>query len=141
MNALLQIADWDLLFAGGRKANDAAFQAYAVLYDQLEQYGLEPQVIDAIFSPSVPVVLPAFSPDPLGSSETPDSSGYIDIAFEITKYGEGEAIEILDTSTNASTDARMRLRYLIGRSRFRPRMAEGLFEDPSRVVARYYVRD
>jgi hypothetical protein len=141
MNALLQMADWDLLFAGGRKENDAAFQAYEALHDQLEQYGLERQVIDAIFAPSVPVVLPAFSPGPLGSTETPGSSGYIDIAFEITKYGEGDAIEILDTSTNISNDARMRLRYLIGRSRFRPRMANGVFEDPSRVVVRYYVSD
>jgi hypothetical protein len=141
MNALLQMADWDLLFAGGRKKNEAAFQAYEALYERFQQKGLEPSFIDEIFSPSVPVVLPAFSPSRLVSSETPDSSGYIDVAFEITKYGEGKSIEILDTSTSVTDDARLRLRDLIKWSRFRPRVANGAFEDPARVVVRYYIND
>jgi hypothetical protein len=98
-------------------------------------------LIDEVFSPSMPVVLPAFMPNPLASTETPGSSGYIDIAFEITKYGEGEAIEILDATTNTSSDARQRLRDLVKWCHFRPRMANGTFEDPSRVVVRYYVKD
>ena len=141
MNALVDIADWDLLFAGGRKETEAAFQAYEALYMRLQQEGLEQSFIDEIFSPSAPVVLPAFSPNRLISSKTPNSSGYIDVAFEITKYGEGKAIEILDTTTITATEARIRLRDLIQRSRFRPRMANGAFEDPSRVVVRYYVND
>jgi hypothetical protein len=51
-------------------------------------------------------VLPAFSPDRLVSSEAPDSSGYIDVAFEITKYGRGKSVEFLDSSTNATEVAR-----------------------------------
>jgi hypothetical protein len=141
MNALVNMADWDLRFAGGRQQNEAAFQAYEALFERLQQEGLEQSFIDEVFSPSVPVVVPAFSPNRLVSSEAPDSSGYIDVAFEITKYGEGKAIEILDTSTNATDDARIRLRDLIKRSRFRPRMADGAFEDPARVVVRYYVND
>ena len=141
MNALLQMADWDLLFASGRKKNAAAFQAYEALYDRLEREGLEQSLIDEMFSPDVPVVLPAFSPSRLVSNEIPDSSGYIDVAFEITKYGEGKSIEILDTSANTTEDARLRLRDLIKWSRFRPRVANGAFEDPSRVVVRYYLND
>ena len=141
MHALVDMADWDLRFAGGRHEKEAAFQAYEALYERLQQEGLEQSFIDEIFSPRVPVMLPAFSPNRLVSSETPKSSGYIDIAFEITKYGEGKSVEILDATTNATDDARMRLRDLIKRSRFRPRMADGAFEDPSRVVVRYYVND
>ncbi|HEY3517321.1 MAG TPA: tetratricopeptide repeat protein, partial [Gammaproteobacteria bacterium] len=141
MNAALQMADWDLLYASGREKNEAAFQAYEGLYERLEQEGLEQSFIDEIFSPRVPVVLPAFSPSRLVSSETPDSLGYIDVAFEITKYGEGKSIEILDTSTNTTKAARLQIRDLINWSRFRPRMANGLFEDPARVVVRYYVND
>lgn len=141
MNALLQMADWDLLYAGGRKKNEAAFQAYEALYERFQQEGLEQSFIDEIFSPSVPVVLPAFVPNPLVSSEAPAASGYIDVAFEITRYGEGKAIEILDITTNTASEARMRLGDLIRRSRFRPRMANGAFEDPSRVVVRYYVNE
>ena len=141
MNALLQIADWDLLFAGGRKKNEAAFQAYEALYERLQREGLEQSLIDEMFSPDVPVVLPAFSPDRLVSSEAPDSSGYIDIAFEITKYGRGKSVEFLDSSTNATDVARARVRDLVSRGRFRPRVVNGAFEDPSRVVVRHYVND
>jgi hypothetical protein len=140
MNALLQMADWDLLYARGRKEQEAAFQAYEALYERLEQEDLEQSFIDEIFSPRVPVVLPAFSPSRLVSSETPDSLGYIDVAFEITKYGEGESIEFLDMSRDQA-EARLRIRDRIKWSRFRPRMANGVFEDPSRVVMRYYVND
>ena len=72
-------------------------------------------------------MLPAFVPNPLASIETPDSAGYIDVAFEITKYGEGKSVEILDTSTNTTDAARLHLRDVI--------------KDPSRVVVRYYVND
>ena len=139
MNALLQMADWDLLYAAGRKKDEAAFQAYKALYARLEQGGLAESFIDEIFSPRVPVVLPTFSPSRLVSSETPGSLGYIEVAFEITKYGEAKSIEILDTSTNTTEAARLRIRDLISWNRFRPRMANGVFEDPSRVVVRYYV--
>jgi len=141
MNALVQMADWDLLFAGGREKNAAALQAYEALYDQLKQNGLEQRFIDSIFSPSVPVVLPTFAPDRLVSTETSASSGYVDVAFDITKYGEAKAIEILDTTTNLAGDAAVRVTDLIKRSRFRPRMADGVFEDRSRVVVRYYIND
>jgi hypothetical protein len=141
MNALVRIADWDLLFARGREKNQAALEGYEALYGQLKQAGLEQAFIDEVFSPSVPVVLPAFVPNRLTSTGTAGSSGYIDVAFEITKYGEGKAVEILDTTTNTTSEARIRLRELIQRTRFRPRMANGAFEDPARVVVRYYVND
>ena len=95
--------------------------------------------MEPIKSITVPVVLPTFSPSRLVSSETPGSLGYIEVAFEITKYGEAKSIEILDTSTNTTEAARLRIRDLISWNRFRPRMANGVFEDPSRVVVRYYV--
>jgi hypothetical protein len=141
MNALLHIADWELRFAGGRKESEEAFQFYDALYERFEQVGMEPAWMDEVFSPSLPVVLPAFMPNPLARIETPSSAGYIDVAFEITKYGEGKSVEILDTSTNTTDAARLHLRDLIKWSRFRPRVADGAFEDPSRVVVRYYVND
>jgi tetratricopeptide (TPR) repeat protein len=141
MSALVDIADWGLLFAGGRKENEAALQAYERLYDQFRQEGIEQPFIDGIFSPSLPVVLPAFSPNPLVATQTPGSRGFVDVAFEITKYGQGESIEFLDTSTNATEDTRTRVGDLIKRIRFRPRVAGGVFENPSRVVVRYYVND
>lgn len=141
MNALIELADWDLLYAAGPKEKAAAFHAYQTLYEQLERQGLEQSFIDELFAPRVPVVLPAFAPNPLASIETSDSSGYIDVAFEITKHGKSKAIEILASSTHASNDAWARLVRLIENRRFRPRVAAGAFEDPSRVVVRYYAND
>ena len=141
MRALVDIADWDLLFARGRKESEAAFQAYERLYEQLRQQGLQQSFIDQVFSPSMPVVLPEFSPNPLAPTGAAGSSGHIDVAFDITRHGQGESIEILATTTNHTEAARLRLKDLIRRSRFRPRMANGTFEDPARVVVRYYVDD
>ena len=141
MNALVQVVDWELLFAGGREKTEAAFKAYETLYEQLEQQGLGQPLIDEMFSPSAPVVLPAFLPSPLASIETRARPGYIDVAFEITRDGKSKAIEILDTTTNTTEVARVRLSDLIKSSRFRPRMANGAFEDPARVAVRYYVND
>jgi hypothetical protein len=141
MDALLQMADWDLVFARGRAANEAAFQSYEALYDRLKREGLDASVIDEMFSPSVPVVVPTFLPNPLSSTDPSPSSGFIDVAFDITKYGEGRSVEILDSSTSTTEDARLRLREIIKWSRFRPRVANGSFEDPARVVVRYYVNE
>jgi hypothetical protein len=141
MNALVDIADWRLRFAAGRKETEEAFEFYDMLYKRFAEVGMEPAWIDEVFSPSLPVVLPGFVPNPLVSPETSNSAGHIDVAFEITKYGEGKSIEFLDTSTNTTDAARMRLRDLINWSRFRPRMADGAFEDVSRVVVRYYVNE
>jgi hypothetical protein len=141
MNALVDIADWLLRFAAGRKETEEAFEFYEVLYKRFGQVGMEPAWIDDVFSPSLPVVLPAFVPNPLASIETSSSAGFIDVAFEITKYGEGKSIEMLDTSTNTTDTARMRLRDRIRWSQFRPRVVDGAFEDVSRVVVRYYVNE
>ena len=141
MDALLQIADWDLVFARGRDANEAAFQAYEALYDRMKREGLEASAIDAMFSPSVPVAVPAFLPNPFSSTDAARSSAYIDVAFDITKHGDGRSVEILDTTTSTTEDARLRVREIIKWSRFRPRVADGSFEDPSRVVVRYYVNE
>lgn len=141
MNAWLQVADWDLRFAGGREENEAAFRAYEALYAQLVRAGVDAAMIDEIFAPGLPVVVPAFAPNPLASSETPNASRYLDVAFEITKHGEGKSIEFLDTSSSTADAARLRLRDIVKRSRFRPRMADGAFADPARVVVRYYVSD
>jgi tetratricopeptide (TPR) repeat protein len=141
MNALVDIADWRLRFAGGRKEHEEALEFYDMLNKRFWEVGMEPAWVDHVFSPSMPVVLPAFVPNPLVSPETSGSAGHIDVAFEITKYGDAKSIEFLDTSTNTTDVARMRLRDLINWSRFRPRVADGAFEDASRVVVRYYVNE
>jgi hypothetical protein len=85
-------------------------------------------------------VLPAFQPNPLARDESKDATGHIDVAFDITKYGRGRAVDILDAA-NVTRDAQERLVALIMNSRFRPRPSDGAFDRASRVAMRYYVYD
>lgn len=132
--ALLRIADWDLLYS----QNSRALKQYERAFDMLALAG-ERALIDELFSPEIPVVLPAFGRNPLASDAR--SNGYIDVAFEVSLYGEGRKIRVLDTTTNAADADTARLVQLIQRSRFRPRAADGELARAAPVVLRYYVTE
>jgi hypothetical protein len=135
INALVQMNDWELLL--GR--NGFALETYEQAYALLKQKGIAEASIEEIFSPKIPVLLPTFLPNPLAADETEESAEYIDVAFEITKYGRGRQIEILDTTANATDADKDRLIQLISRGRFRPRVTDGQFAARSPVVVRYYL--
>jgi hypothetical protein len=80
-------------------------------------------------------------PNRLVSEGTQDSTGYIDVVFDVTKYGASERIEILNATTNVTDAAKGRLVRLISRSRFRPRVTDGQFADTSPIVVRYYLNE
>jgi hypothetical protein len=137
IESLVQIADWELMYAN----NALAHETYEQAYERLVQEDMPQESIEQLYSPNTPIVLPAFLPNPLVSEDTPQSTGFIDVAFTITRYGKSRQIEILDTTTNASKDARKDLIRLISLSRFRPRTENGRFDRRSPVVVRYYVNE
>jgi hypothetical protein len=142
MDTLVQLADWELMFADNRRwtgRTDSVTGMYEQTYQQLRTEGADQASIDAFFAPKLPVVMPAFLPNPLASEQTPESVGFVDVAFDITSEGESDNIEILDTTTNATRAAEKDLVRLIKYGSFRPRSADGNFEDSSRVVVRYYL--
>jgi hypothetical protein len=135
LDAVVAIADWDLLYS----RNALAFEGYALAYRLLEETANARASIDRIFSPATPVMLPTFSPNPLVVDETRESTGYIDFTFEITKYGQARRLEIVDATANATDADKDSAVWLIVRTRFRPRVtdAEAVLARP--VVARYYL--
>ena len=133
VEALVRIADWDLM----RVPNSLAFDGYELARSMLEEAGAQASM-DEFFSPKIPVVLPTFSPNPLASDAT-QAAGYIDVAFEISRYGEGRRVHILDSTTDATDADKKHLVGLIQRSRFRPRMTAGEFARASPIVLRYYL--
>jgi hypothetical protein len=133
-NAALQVADWELMYS----RHGFAVESYQRAYDVLEALGVARTAIEQLFAPPLPVVLPAFQPNPFALDETREVAGHIDVAFTVTKYGRGREIDILG-STNASAVAKDRLVTLIMTSRFRPRPTDGEFTDSSRLTARYYL--
>jgi len=132
--AVAQMADWDLLYSH----NGRAIESYEVARAMLEDAASPASSVEQLFAPPTPVVLPAFQPNPLARDETRPATGYIDVAFEITKYGRSRAVEILDAA-NASHAAKQDLVALIRTNRYRPRLTDGVFADATPVRMRYYL--
>lgn len=139
----IELADWDLMFGQGAGTIflDEVLHEYAEARRLLEQGGVERASIDELFTPSIPIMLPTFRPNPLASKRTPESTAYVDVAFRITKYGRSQHVRILDSTTNVSAAAELKLVRLIKGGRFRPRPSEGGYEDSVPVVVRYYFND
>ena len=133
-DAIVQLADWDLLHSHNGQAMDSYASAYALL---AEAHAAEGSIAQ-LFAPPTPVVLPAFQPNPLVPDATRSATGHIDVAFEITQYGRGRAIEIRD-SANASEEAKTRLVSVLKSNRFRPRATGGQFAEVTPVALRYYL--
>ena len=131
--ALVQVADWDLLF----EHRPLALDAYAQTYQFLEQQDVPQAAIDELFTPATPVTLPTFMPNPLAGAVYLPPGEYFDVAFEITRFGTSRRVEVLGSSDNASADARDEVVHLIERTRFRPRVTDGQLARASRVVIRY----
>jgi hypothetical protein len=134
LQAYLELADWDLLY----ERNDAARAEYALVHENLKTNGVAEAVIAGVFAPEVPIVLPTFRPNPL---QTAIGNRYIDVTFEITKFGEPRRIEIVGVAPNVPDAAKDELVDVINTSRFRPRIADGELGRATPVAVRYYLND
>jgi hypothetical protein len=83
-------------------------------------------------------MLPPFLANPLASQQTAETTGYVDVSFELNKYGSAKQIRVVGATANATDDEQDRLVRLIAHSRFRPYLADGqLVRKPA--VVRYYL--
>lgn len=134
--AFTDLADWHFLQTAGNgrsreENNNRAIKIYERAYRELEQ---DDVARTSMFSPEVPIT---FAPNPFASIATAESSRYVDVSFDITKYGRGERIEILGTSKGATRDEKQDLIRLIENRRFRPRFVDGRPAAYAPVVVRY----
>ncbi|HEY8521320.1 MAG TPA: hypothetical protein VIN61_14680 [Gammaproteobacteria bacterium] len=138
--ALLQIADWDLLFLEARAAVEAtALEVYRETYALLEREGVDQASIDRLFAPEVPVALPTFAPETPGLAEAQEARDYVEVAFELNKYGEPKKISVRDGTVEATLHVRRRVIADLAPARFRPRLVDGRLVDRHPVVLRYPV--
>jgi tetratricopeptide (TPR) repeat protein len=135
VDAFVRIADWDLLYSRNARAIEEYEQAYALLAERGAQ-----ESIDELFAPLTPVVLPSFLPSPLIGEETEATTGHLDVAFEITKFGESAQIEIVDMTENVTAAAADGVVESLKATRFRPRVVDGEL-GRARVVVRYYLAE
>jgi hypothetical protein len=134
IDAIIQLADWELLYSH----NGTALEGYEFARALLTASGASQASIDQRFAPEAPVVLPAFEPNPLLAAES-QATGYVDVAFEVTTYGRSRRIDVRG-GANASPAAKERVVHQIARSRFRPRLSDGEF-GTAPLVVRYYLRN
>jgi hypothetical protein len=128
------IADWDLLF----DYHPVAMKIYAESLEALASEGVDAAVTETLFEPELPVMLPSFLPNPLALRGEPNGADYIDVAFEVSKYGRGRKIDVLETTAAVRKTDIDELTRRIVRGRFRPRLLDGEFAD-TRAVVRYYL--
>ena len=122
----------------------AALERYREAYELLEQNGVARASIDELFAPEAPIRLTDSWPArayPMRSATPSDSFGHIDVAFEITKYGRAQRIDIVDATPNCTDEEKNNLLRFVRDGLYRPRAANGAIADGSRVVWRFYWRD
>ncbi|HEX5049283.1 MAG TPA: tetratricopeptide repeat protein [Gammaproteobacteria bacterium] len=117
-----------------------ALESYRRAYEELRRRGVEQAAIDRVFSPRLPVVLPA-SRDSVFVEPVGESGAYVDVAFEVTKQGRAVNAELRGATPGVSRERRFGVVHWIGELRFRPIMTDGQFVDAVPVVVRYPVSD
>ena len=81
---LVELADWSLLFS----RNGTAVKRYAEAYSLLVEGRVPAASIEELFPTDTPVFLPTFAPTPFDGAAVAGSTGYVDVDFEIGKYGQ-----------------------------------------------------
>ena len=138
IETLVQMADWDLMYAVGRDNQDTALLEYAHAYELCKQQGLPQEMIDRIFSPRVPIPLPVFFRSPLVTNEA-GSAGHLDVGFEVDRYGESSRVRTRALAGSATRAVEKQLEQTIKRTHFRPRLVDGKVAGTGPILVRYYV--
>lgn len=120
--ALIELADWSLLFS----RNGTAVKRYAQVYSMLVDQRVPESSIQEFFPSNMPVFLPTFAPPPLEGVIVAGSSDYVDVDFEIGKYGQPRKVNIVAVAGRDAAAISKQLAAAIGNGRFRPSpVAEG----------------
>jgi len=114
--ALVELADWSLLFS----RNGTAVKRYAQAYSLLVEQRVSASSIEEFFPTSMPVFLPAFAPPPLEGVVVAGSRDYVDVDFEIGKYGQPRKVTIVAVAGHDAQAVSKQLASAISGGRFRP---------------------
>jgi hypothetical protein len=141
-DGLVRVGDLHLMsvLPNESESCDTAVASYERAHERLREEGVAQTLIDQVLAPAIPVVLGGTRRSALPSREAGSSAEYVEVAFEVTRCGRAERIEILSAG-NVPRAAIRDLRRALRVSLFRPRVTNGRFADRSRVVVRYDLSD
>ncbi len=139
--AMLEAADWELLFVRSRRADEKYGEAYSFFIDNPE---MTATITDRVY-PEFPVVLPVFLPAPnsreklgIAADEEVNYFGYFDVSFSITKSGKTRRVDFLGQGGEVTRNMEIRLGDYLKNLTFRPRFKEGEL-DTAPLRLRYYI--
>jgi hypothetical protein len=115
-HVLVEAADWSLLFS----RNGTALERYAEAYALLIEQRVPEAAIRELFPTDTPVFLPAFSPSPFIPDATA-ANEYVDVDFEIGKYGTPRKVEIVAVAGEAAKTRSKGVFRAVSSARYRPR--------------------
>jgi len=131
--ALVELADWSLLFS----RNGTAVKRYAEAYELLVSHRVAAASIEEFFPSATPVFLPSFAPPPLDGAAVAGSTGYVDVDFEIGKYGQPRKVDVVAVAGERAEAISKQIVSAIGNGRFRPSPVE----DGAEYRLRYSLAD
>lgn len=138
-SVLAELADWHIYAVPADRRRFGSLELvhalYQGTYDELQQSG-DALASRQLFAPDLPVTLPTYEPNPF-TTVAAESRRYIDAAFNITKYGTVEHVEVVAASNDATREEKRDLLRLIESTTFRPRVVDGKFGESAPVVVRY----
>jgi tetratricopeptide (TPR) repeat protein len=136
-------ADWHLI----HDRHSKALRVYREALDLMRELGAPQSLLQATFAPDLPVQLPAFAALPhsrayMGIAEEAelDYEGYVDLSFEISRYGSAKRIRILGSSEGTDPDVVNRLRRLLRSMPFRPVLLEDSEAARQKKLRYYYTQ-
>jgi tetratricopeptide (TPR) repeat protein len=132
--ALVELGDWHLLFS----QNGTALEWYHQAYDLLVRKDVAIQIVTDLFSPQVPMLLPAFASVSADFEPARGYRGYIDASIKIGRYGESKGVKLVGGSSSTSSDIGKRLTRELTVSRFRPRFVDGKAIRSDQFLRRFY---
>lgn len=139
--ARLDLADWMLMFS----KRMGALEVYQAAYHEMVASGAPAEELSAIFNPPYPQEIPSFLDPPFSrtSLDIPadvalEYKGYIDVEFELSRFGVPSRLSVLSKSSTASPALEGRLLRNLRRTQFRPRISEGLTRDDETLRVRFY---
>jgi hypothetical protein len=131
---LVELGDWALLFSHNGGGVEHYDEAYALLVER----SAPAFEIDELFPADAAVRLPTFMPSPLRTTPSDQSRGYVDVEFELSKYGRPRDVRVVDVSDEALEGAGKGVARTISASRFRPKPTS-LRGAGMRYASRYYI--
>lgn len=139
IQALLDIADWYLIFERWSSAEDLYTQAFNLM----EANGIEK--INGLDYPDLPVVIPSFLGSPysregngLTAEETLEYQGYIDISFSLSRFARPVRIRFDSRSEGTTEETERALLDKIRSSTFRLQLKDRTEYSENDFSVRYY---